>query len=258
MPNKIINKTCEYCKNKNPIKFQSNWSKHIKTKKHLKNKKEYEEQEEEINKSKQQDLYCNVCDITIKNYTHWNRHLKSKTHLEKEKINVQTINNNCTTNNTTNSHNNINSNNNINITLNNFGEEKIEFTKEILEELEEDIKNGSIKEVFLTLIDMIHSIEENRNLIKTNMKNKYVQFYQDGKFILAPEKEIINKRIDNIPDMYLCESVKTKKETKEKSVYSSSMNHTRKLRKINDDDKKEVHEKIKCDSYNDKYIIEDN
>ena len=194
MPTKIINKTCDYCNT--IIKYNTGWSKHIKTKKHIKKKKEYEEQKEEIKKSEQQDLYCDICDITIKNYRSWDRHLKSKSHLRNKEVRII---NNTTNNNTINSNNTTN-NNTINITMNNFGDEKIDFDPEFFEKFQ---YLGTTFEMKKLLSETIFNKEENKTLIKTNMRDNFIKKRVNDKWNTAPLKKTINERIDNIQKLFI-------------------------------------------------------
>lgn len=153
---------------------------------------DYEQYYEEYETMCENELLCEdeiwKCEHCNKNYKHQSslsRH--KKLHIE---VNSNNINVNGDHNTINNTNNNINVNiENVNINLNNYGEE----AKLSTEQLYEVLNKSADKMIPLYVKSKHIDIEENRNLLFTSMKNKYINVYTDNNWNYKSKNDILEE-----------------------------------------------------------------
>jgi len=210
--------TCDFCNY--TTSSNSNFNKHLKTKKHRVNEvsskkilKELEEWTQKDPKKTQKDpentetYYCDYCSDNFSSYAHKRRHelhrckkngnisssLLKKQERQIKKLEKQIellltkVGNNYTT---------INNTNTNNIQLNNYGSED-------LSHITDALKTYLIKHPFGAIQQLIEKIHFNRdkpeniNLMITNKRDNKISVYEDGKWVYRNKKKTIQRLIDN-------------------------------------------------------------
>ena len=210
--------TCNFCNY--TTSSNSNFNKHLKTKKHRVNEvsskkilKELEEWTQKDPKKTQKDpentetYYCDYCSDNFSSYAHKRRHelhrckkngnisssLLKKQERQIKKLEKQIellltkVGNNYTT---------INNTNTNNIQLNNYGSED-------LSHITDALKTYLIKHPFGAIQQLIEKIHFNRdkpeniNLMITNKRDNKISVYEDGKWVYRNKKKTIQRLIDN-------------------------------------------------------------
>jgi hypothetical protein len=162
----------------------------------IKEKNEYNEKinkyQDDIDKLNKDNL-INTLNEKIKNI---NKDIDTIINNNKSKLDLKELHNITNiTNNTINNATNITINNNsFNVNINSFGKEKLDHITEA------DYKKylNSFFKGLSNLIEKIHfdeNVPENHNISFTNLRSKYINIYDNNKWIIIDKNEIVDKII---------------------------------------------------------------
>ena len=230
--------------------------------------------------------YCEICDKTVR-YKGWSDHCKGKKHMRLAKEEQEIIDNSKAIINdkdelvrmkdleikllkeqieslrkaneklkTTSTVNN----NNTNITIQNFEQETVMLNDNFLHQLEHP--ELSIQNRRLMLENYIS--DESPTIAKTNMRDRLMYYSQNGRYKIAPQEEIIKKRINGLPQTYrrsICYTVNNwddpyvTKEDKTSKIklhyeFANQLEHHKYTKQDNED----LQRIVKCNAYNNKIM----